>query len=82
MSGRSWSSIEVMRSLIDSFRFFSRFTRSWSAVEEFLEQDNLVVELAVLRPQLDEFITELSLVDAPHPAGPVNCSVLIHRASA
>ena len=47
-----------------------------------LEQDDLVVELAVLRPELDEFITELSLVDALHPAGPVNCSVLIHRASA
>jgi len=30
------------------------------------EQDDFVVELAVLRPELDEFVTELSLVDTLH----------------
>jgi hypothetical protein len=35
-----------------------------------LEQYDLVVELAVLRPELDEFFPKLSLVDALHwPAG-------------
>ena len=30
------------------------------------EQDDLVVKLAVLRPELDEFVTELSFVDTLH----------------
>ena len=44
------------------------------------EQNDLVVELAVLRPELDEFISELSLVDALHwPTGQCPSE---HRASA
>ena len=80
MSGRSWSSIAVILSLMASFFFFSRLTSNWSAEARVFEQNDLVVELTVLRPELDEFVSELSLVDALHwPAG--QCPIE-HRASA
>ena len=55
-----------MRSLTASFFFFRRFDEELVGGCRTFEQDDLVVELSVLRPELDEFVTELSLVDSFH----------------
>ena len=53
-----------------SFFFFKTFDQQLIRGCGVFEQNDLVVELTVLRPELDEFVSELSLVDALHwPAG-------------
>jgi len=40
------------------------------------EQDDLIVELTVLRPELDEFVSELSVVDTLHSPARSNAPLL------